>query len=62
MNQEFVGGKDERIGIIVLYGSCVGCRAFTWLCRQDRKCRRYSKKIKGDYAKRVIEKAEKIKV
>ena len=29
-----------------LKGTCKGCRRVTWLCRRDRRCRRYNKKPK----------------
>ena len=48
---------EETIGFVKLSGSCVGCRRFTWLCRQDRRCSRFGTKPKGEYAIGVLKRA-----
>jgi hypothetical protein len=48
---------QEVMGLVVLKDSCVGCRRFTWLCRQDRRCKKYNIKPKGEYALGVLTRA-----
>ena len=35
-----------------LRGTCKGCRRVTWLCRRDRRCRKYATTIQKGYEAR----------
>ena len=35
-----------------LRGTCKGCRRVIWLCRRDRRCRRYATTVQDGYLPR----------